>query len=74
MAAASGVSAACVPRIRPAHGIKPYRVRTNKLSRDPQFAERVQDVVGLHKGPPQHALALSVGEDTGLTIATRRKR
>ena len=62
MAAASGVSASSVRRIWRAHRLKPHRVRTFKLSRDPKFAEKVQDVVGLDLDPPQHALVLSVDE------------
>src|SRR5512135_1170126 len=82
LAAASGVSGTSVRRIWRAHGLKPHRVRTFKLSRDPKFAERVQDVVGLYMDPPQHALVLSVDEksqiqalertQTGLPMATNQ--
>lgn len=60
MAAARGVSGTSVRRIWRAHGPKPHRVRTFKLSRDPKFIEKVQNVVGLYMDPPQHALVLSV--------------
>jgi hypothetical protein len=49
MATAAGVSHRSVPRIRAAHGLKPHRVRTFKLSNDPRFAAKVQDVLGLDR-------------------------
>ena len=48
MAKAAGVSHRSVQRIWAAHGLKPHRVRTFKLSTDPKFAAKVQDVVGLY--------------------------
>jgi hypothetical protein len=46
-------------RIWAAHGLKPHRVKTFKLSTDPRFATKVQDVVGLYVDPPEHALVPS---------------
>jgi hypothetical protein len=60
MAKAAGVSHRRVQRIWAAHGLKPHRVRTFKLSSDPKFAAKVQDVVGLYVDPPEHAPVLSV--------------
>jgi hypothetical protein len=48
MAKAAGVSHRSVQRIWAAHGPKPHRVKTFKLSNDPKFAAKVQDVVGLY--------------------------
>ena len=62
MAKAAGVSHRSVQRIWAAHGLKPHRVRTFKLSNDAKFAAKVQDVVGLYIDPPEHALVLSVDE------------
>src|SRR5438309_531378 len=62
MAKAAGVSHRSVQRIRAAHGLKPHRVRTFKLSNDPQFAAKMHGVVGLYIDPPEHALVLSVDE------------
>src|SRR6266851_3715521 len=62
MAQAAGVSHRSVQRIWAAHGLKPHRVRSFKLSNDPKFAAKVQDVVGLYVDPPEHALVLSVDE------------
>ena len=46
MAAAVGISEASVRRIWRAHGLKPHRVETFKISNDPQFAEKLEDIVG----------------------------
>ena len=51
MAEAAGVSHRSVQRIWAAHGLKPHRVRSFKLSNDPKFAAKVQDVVGLYVEP-----------------------
>src|SRR3954447_26410493 len=54
MAAASGLSASSVQRIWRAHGLRPHQVRRFKLSTDPGFAAKVEDVVGLYVDPPAH--------------------
>ena len=51
-----------VQRIWAAHGLEPHHIHTFKLSRDPQLAERLKDVVGLYVDPPAHAVVLSVDE------------
>ena len=71
MAAASGVSASSVRRIWRAHGLQPHRVRRFKLSRDPRFVEKVQDVVGLYIDPPRHALVLSADEKSQIQAVER---
>src|SRR5439155_23724437 len=50
---------ATVRRIWHKHGLKPHVVKTFKLSNDPQFIERLEDIVGLYLNPPEHALVLS---------------
>ena len=57
MARAAGVSHRSVQRIWAAHGLQPHRVKTFKLSSDPRFAAKVQDVIGLYvdKHPKLHA-------------------
>ena len=55
MAAATGISEASVRRIWRAHGLKPHLTRTFKLSRDPQFTEKLEDIVGLNLNPPEQA-------------------
>jgi transposase len=58
MAKRVGVSDTTVLRVWHAHGLKPHRVRTFKLSNDPQFTEKLEDIVGLYLAPPEHALVL----------------
>lgn len=62
MARAAGVSEASVRRIWRAHGLKPHRLETFQVSRDPRFAEKLEEVIGLYLHPPQHALVFSVDE------------
>jgi transposase len=71
MARAAGISHRSVQRIWAAHGLKPHRVRTFKLSNDPDFAAKVQDVVGLYVDPPDHALVLSVDEKSQIQALDR---
>jgi transposase len=71
MAKVAGVSHRSVQRIWAAHGLKPHRMRTFKLSTDPKFAAKVQDVVGLYVDPPEHALVLSVDEKSQIQALDR---
>jgi hypothetical protein len=82
MAATAGVSEASVRRIWRAHGLKPHLVETFKIINDPQFAEKLEDIVGLYLDPPEHALVLCADEKSqiqaldrtqpGLPLKTRR--
>ena len=71
MATASGVSSASIQRIWNAHGLKPHLVRTFKLSNDPQFVEKLRDVVGLYMNPPENALILSIDEKSQIQALDR---
>ena len=71
MARAQGVSEATVRRIWNAHGLKPHRVRTFKLSRDPEFVKKLRDVVGLYLNPPDKALLLCVDEKSQIQALDR---
>lgn len=71
MARAQGVSAATVQRIWNAHGLQPHRVKTFKVSRDPQFVEKLTDVVGLYLNPPDKALVLCVDEKSQIQALQR---
>jgi transposase len=62
MAAAAGLSQTAVSRIWRAFGLKPHLIETWKLSTDPQFVEKVRDIVGLYIDPPAGALVLCVDE------------
>src|SRR5271169_3948249 len=71
MAAAEGIREASVRRIWHGHGLKPHRVHTFKLSNDPRFAEKLEDVVGLYLNPPEHALVLSLDEKSQIQALDR---
>jgi len=71
MAAAAGISEASVRRIWRAHGLKPHQVRTFKLSRDPEFTEKLEDIVGLYLNPPEHALVLCADEKSQIQALDR---
>jgi transposase len=71
MAKAHGVSPASVQRIWDAHGLKPHRVRTFKLSNDPRFSEKLTDVVGLYLNPPEKAIVLCVDEKSQIQALDR---
>ncbi len=71
MAAAAGVSAWSVHRIWRAFGLKPHLTEEFKVSPDPQFIEKVRDVVGLYLNPPEAAVVLCVDEKTGIQALDR---
>jgi len=71
MASAAGISEASVRRIWHAHGLKPHLVRTFKLSRDPQFTEKLEDIVGLYLNPPEHAIVLCADEKSQIQALDR---
>ena len=71
MAAATGMSQTAVSRIWRAFGLKPHKQETFKLSADPQFVEKVRDVVGLYLNPPERALVLCVDEKTQVQALDR---
>jgi transposase len=71
MAKASGLSKNSVQRIWNAHGLKPHLVRTFKLSSDPQFVEKLEDVVGLYLNPPEHALVFCIDEKSQIQALDR---
>jgi len=71
MAEAAGISLRSVQRIWSAHNLQPHRLRTFKLSRDPQFAEKLMDVVGLYVDPPAHSVVLSVDEKSQIQALDR---
>jgi transposase-like protein len=62
MAGATGLSQSSVSRIWRAFGLKPQAVQSWKLSTDPQFIDKVRDVVGIYLDPPTDALVLAVDE------------
>lgn len=66
-----GIKPNMVHRVWKAHQLKPHQTRTFKLSRDPQFAEKLVDVVGLYLNPPEHALVLCCDEKSQIQALDR---
>ena len=71
LAKAVGIGVSSVQRIWRAHELKPHLVKGFKLSRDPDFAAKVVDVVGLYLDPPDKALVLSVDEKSQIQALDR---
>jgi transposase len=71
MAGATGMSQTAVSRIWRAFGLKPHRVEDFKLSPDPQFIDKVRDIVGLYLNPPDAAVVLCVDEKTQVQALDR---
>jgi transposase len=71
MAAAAGVSAASVRRIWQAHGLKPHRVASFKVSNDKHVIEKLDDIVGLYLDPPEHALVFCCDEKSQIQALDR---
>ena len=71
MAEATGLSKSTVGRIWKAFGLKPHQVDTFKISNDPQFIDKVRDVVGLYLDPPEKALVLCVDEKSQIQALDR---
>jgi transposase len=71
MAKSAGLNQTAISRIWRAFGLKPHLVDTFKLSGDPQFIDKVRDVVGLYMNPPDHAVVLCVDEKTQIQALDR---
>lgn len=71
MAKAMRVSHSSVQRVWDSHHLKPHLVKTFKLSNDPQFVEKLRDVIGLYLNPPEHALVFCVDEKSQIQALDR---
>lgn len=71
MAAESGLTQTAVSRIWRAFGLQPHRQDSWKLSKDPQFVDKVKDVVGLYLAPPERAVVLCVDEKSQIQALDR---
>ncbi len=71
MAAETGLSQNAVVRIWHAFGLQPHRVENFKFSKDPQFVEKVRDIVGLYLNPPDRAVVLCVDEKSQVQALNR---
>ena len=73
MAEQVGLAWSTVRLIWRKQGPSPHRFRTFKLSRDPALAEKVHDVVGLYVNPPEHAVVLSIDEESQTQALSRKQ-
>jgi transposase len=71
MAKAAGLSEKSVRRIWHQHGLKPHLARTFKVSNDPQFAEKLEAIIGLYLNPPEHAIVLCADEKSQIQALDR---
>src|ERR1700680_138973 len=71
MAKLCGVSKASVQRVWHANGLKAHLLKTFKLSNDPDFIAKLEDVVGLYMNPPDHALVFCVDEKSQIQALDR---
>ena len=71
MADEMGLSQNAIVRIWRAFGLQPHRVENFKFSKDPQFVEKVRDVVGLYLNPPDRAIVLCVDEKSQVQALNR---
>jgi transposase len=71
MAAASGVSRSSVHTIWRAFNLQPHRSETFKLSKDPNFVEKVRDIVGLYLSPPENAVVICCDEKSQMQALDR---
>ena len=73
MAEVAGLSKATISRIWQTFGLQSHRLDTFKLSADPQFVEKVRDIVGLYLNPPDHALVLCLDEKSQVHALDRTR-
>jgi transposase len=71
MAEKTGLSQTAIVRIWRAFGLQPHRVENFKFSKDPQFVEKVRDIVGLYLNPPDRAVVLCVDEKSQVQALNR---
>lgn len=71
MAKKTGLSQTAIVRIWRTFGLQPHRMENFKISKDPQFVEKVRDIVGLYLNPPERALVLCVDEKSQVQALNR---
>lgn len=71
MAKAMDISPSTVGRIWREHGLKPHLARTFKVSNDPRFSEKLEDIVGLYLNAPEHAIVLCCDEKSQIQALDR---
>lgn len=71
MAKEMGISHTSVQRIWAEHDLKPHLVKSFKVSTDPNFATKVEDIIGLYLDPPERALVLAIDEKSQIQALDR---
>ncbi|RBP38127.1 hypothetical protein DES53_112125 [Roseimicrobium gellanilyticum] len=71
MAKATGLGATTIREIWREHGLKPHLARTFKVSNNPHFAQKLEDIVGLYLNASEHALVLSCDEKSQVQALDR---
>ncbi len=71
MATRTGLSKSTIGRIWKKFDLKPHLQDSFKLSTDPQFVDKVVDVVGLYHDPPEKAVVLCVDEKAQIQALDR---
>lgn len=67
----TGVSRMTAHRVWKKYDLKPHRTKAFKISNDPQFADKVRDIVGLYMNPPEKAIVFSVDEKSQIQALDR---
>jgi transposase len=71
LAKALDIGPTTVGKVWQAHGLKPHLARTFKVSKDPRFVEKLEDVVGLYLNAPEHAIVLCCDEKSQVQALDR---
>jgi transposase len=71
MAREAGISETSVGRIWAAHGLKPHRMKSFKLSNDKNFEAKLRDIIGLYQSPPEHAVVFTCDEKSQIQALDR---
>src|SRR4029453_16639278 len=71
IASYTGISLRSVQRIWAAHDLQPHRIRTFTRSSDPDFAAKLEAIVGLYLDPPAHSMVLSLDEKSQIQALDR---
>ena len=66
-----GISHTKVHQILRAHDLKPHLVKRFRVSEDPKFKEKLEDIVGLYLNPPENAVVLCVDEKSQIQALER---
>src|SRR3989304_4721387 len=71
LAPKGGVGESSILRVWHRHALKPHLIDTFKVSRDPHFVQKLEDIVGLYLNPPEHAIVLCCDEKSQVQALDR---